>query len=51
MLELFPTLLLSYCDKVVTIINKPTAKGLQVMSLLRHLVLHCLQHKISFKAQ
>ncbi|XP_071107232.1 uncharacterized protein [Haliotis cracherodii] len=66
MLELFPIVLavrlwgrhlqnkrvLFVCDNqaVVAIINKQTAKPPQVMSLLRRLILLCLQHNILFKA-
>ncbi|XP_071109316.1 uncharacterized protein [Haliotis cracherodii] len=66
MLELFPIVLavrlwgrhlrnkrvLFVCDNqaVVAIINKQTAKPPRVMSLLRRLILLCLQHNILFKA-
>ncbi len=66
MLELFPIVLaiklwgrqlakrrvLFHCDNqaVVSIINKQTAKGTRVMSLLRNLVLLSLQHNVLFKA-
>lgn len=42
-----------FCDNqaVVSIINKHTAKGQRVMTLLRRMILLCLQNNIHFKAR